>query len=501
MPQLSPARLSVRVLKGLNLIHRGKVRDTYEINDYLLLIVASDGISIFDFVLNALIPLKGYVLTAMSHFWFTFLESKGIKTHMVAAGRDIDRYLPVHLRGDTDLQSRAMVVKRLTMLPTREQIEFIGRNCLTGSVLKEYQESGTVYGVRLPKGLQDGDALDDVLFTPTSKADEGHDEPRDPQTIREENKEVTDLFLRGLKLVSGYARRQGIVLADGKGELGKDTHDEIMFGDEFGTPDSSRFWDFVVWKKSRKEKKRKAPPPYDKQLVRMVGIEFGINKLDPKQLEDVVRVHEMVVPRAVVWATTATYRYIFWRLTKRTLEQYLIETMGVALVRPKRHLAIVVGSESDLPAVEKILHSVGKSGLCDEIELLSVNVISCHRNPDVLNSFAESGCGGADVVIAAGGKALALPGVLDALLYAKGKTIPVVGVALAEKGSRSERAAQISIEELPGEPVILDESTGRAYTGASGFRRALKRIAYEELTPPKSRPSKPAKLMVGLSFG
>ena len=123
MAQLSPARAAVPVLNGLRLLHRGKVRDTYEIDEKRMLVVATDGISIFDLVLNALVPEKGKVLTAMSHFWFKLLETRGIRTHFVAAGADIDRFLPWSLRGDAELQSRAMVVKRLAMHP----VEVIAR--------------------------------------------------------------------------------------------------------------------------------------------------------------------------------------------------------------------------------------------------------------------------------------------------------------------------------------------------------------------------------------
>lgn len=497
MAQLSPVRASVPTLQGLKLIHRGKVRDTYEIGEDLLLVVATDAISIFDFVLNALVPEKGYVLTAMSHFWFRRLESRGIKTHMVAVGREIDLYLPPHLRGNTDLQRRAMVVMRLDMA----LVEFIARNCLTGSVLGEYNKSGTVYGMRLKEGLRDGDELGMPLFTPTTKAEEGHDEPVDPESVCKKYPEETALFLSAFKKVSRIARRKRILLADGKGELGRDKDDAIRVGDEFGTPDSSRFWDLLVWVESRRDAGRKAPPPFDKQLVRAHGIERGVNTRDPKNPDDVAWVHALSIPQELIGVTTDTYRYIFWRLTGQTIENYAQHQLDVAIPQRKRKLSIVLGSESDIPAVAEMIRSVRTSRLQDGIEgNPSVNVISCHRNPVELDAFAASGCDGADVVIAAGGKALALPGVLDALLHSKGKKIPVIGVALGPQRSRSEWAARLSIEELPGRPVIIDEAKGSAYAGKTGFARALHRVAHGEMPPPKPRVSKPAELNIDLSL-
>ena len=190
--KLSPARKSVPIIEGLELMNRGKVRDTYRLPDQKLLIVVTDGISVFDFVLNVLIPIKGYVLAAMTHFWLLYLESKGIKTHFVAAGKDIDYYLPEHLRGNVDLQRRAMVVMKLEMI----LIEFIMRFCLTGSVLKEYREKGTVYGVQMPAGLKDGDLLPGMIFTPTTKAQEGHDEQMSESWVRENHREAVAIFER-----------------------------------------------------------------------------------------------------------------------------------------------------------------------------------------------------------------------------------------------------------------------------------------------------------------
>lgn len=496
MAILSPLRNAVRVLHGLPLVRRGKVRDTYDLGNDRLLVVATDGISIFDFVLNALVPEKGYVLAAMSHFCFKHLESRGIKTHMIAVGSGIDPFLPPHLRGDVDLQRRAMVVRKMTMAP----VEFIRRNCLTGSVLAEYKEKGTVYGVALPADLQDGDELPQPLFTPTTKAEEGHDEPIDANGVLEHYREEGMLFDRAFSEMTLLANGRNIKAADGKGELGRDVHGVVRIGDEFFTADSNRFWDAIVWNASRRQKQRKAPPPFDKQLAREWGIAAGINKLDPKNLDHVVKVHGLEVPATLVARTTLIYRYIFWRLTGQTLEAYSRSEMDVQVPLPRRRVAIVAGSESDLPAIGAVVERSARHGVFSgALSTIEAHVISCHRNPAELESFAKEGCGGADVVICAGGKALALPGVLDALLYAKGRSIPVIGVALAPEGSISEQAAILSIEELPGNPVVIDEMKGRAYVGERGLLQALLRVAHGEMPPQHDRPTKVARLALDLS--
>ena len=482
MPLLSPLRASVPIVKGLKLLHRGKVRDTYDLGKGMLLIVCTDGLSIFDFVLNCLVPQKGMILMAMTHFWMTYFATFGIRTHLIAAGAEIDAYLPEQLRGDTELQSRAMVVHKLTMIDR----EFIGRVALTGSGLKEYQATGSVSGHKLPEGLQDGDLLPCILDTPTTKAEEGHDEPLLAEQVRIEHPEETYLLLKMLQIMSGYAERMGIFIADTKAEFSVDG----TLGDEIGTPDSSRFWDLSEWLRSRKASVRKAPPPFDKQRPRIWGIEQGINnskKFDPKDPADVARVHALEVPEELLDATTQTYRYIFWRLTGMTIEAYFTDRLGVMLPRPKKRIDIVFGSESDIKEVEASL-----AGL-PNLENVRVHVISCHRNLDSLRIYVNGIARTADVIIAAGGMAFALPGILDALVYESGGRTPVIGVAL---GADLETAKR-SISELPGRPVVMDEITGHVYSGGSGLRKAVARVLFGELPPRKERESKRAKLDIG----
>lgn len=322
MSKLSPARAGVALLPGLELFSRGKVRDTYYLPDGNLLSVATDGISIFDFVLNALVPEKGIILNAMNHFWLQYLKGFGVKTHFVAAGPEIDRHLPENLRNNIDLQARAIVIQRLQIVP----VEFIARAVLTGSAVKSYKANGQICGHQLLSGLQDGDALPYILDTPTTKAEQGHDENLLAEQVREKYPQQTFLLLQIFQIGSHLCEQRGIKLADTKLEFGEDG----TVGDEILTPDSSRFWGLQTWQESRKAAgDRKAPPPYDKQLVRDVGIKQGINKLDPKNPGDIAKVHSIVVSEDLVKQTTQTYRYIFSWLTNRTIKEYLREDMEI----------------------------------------------------------------------------------------------------------------------------------------------------------------------------
>ena len=487
MPKLSQMREGVAVLPGLELLNRGKVRDSYLLPCGFILLVATDAISIFDFVLNALVPMKGIILTAMSVFWFKLLEKYGIKHHMVACGADIDEYLPAPLRGNVDLQSRALVVRNLKMV---DDTEFIVRGCLTGSGKEAYDETGKVCGHQLPAGLQDGDELPFPMDTPSTKASVGHDEHVDAETIQKKYPLQTYLALRIFAIIQAFAKTRGILFADTKFEFGEDG----TLADEVATPDSSRFWPFMEWVASRAiAMGRKAPTSFDKQFVRAWGIIMGINKkskYDPSKEEDVDKVHAMVVPDDVIAQTTQIYRYIFWRLTGMTIEDYLQNVMGVKFPnRPTKKTLILFGSDSDLVSTNEMADWFND-------QFITKHVMSCHRNPQETADFAIHGAEAFDVAICVGGKAFALAGVFDAWLNAFGKNIPVAGVAFGEPGSRSLLAAQLSIEEIPGQPVIINEFTGGAYTGTQGLQELLDRIKHGELPPPKPRKAKPVQLNV-----
>jgi len=487
MAQLSPVREEEPVLEGLKLLNRGKVRDTYDLGSGYLLSVATDAISIFDFVLNAKVPGKGMVLTAMTHFWMTKLEEAGIcKTHLVVAGAAIDHYLPKEHQGNIDLQCRAMVVKQLQMTP----VEFIARGYLTGSALKEYQKTGKVFGVDLPSGLQDGDKLPCVFDTPTTKEIEGHDIPMDSDEVRVKYPEETKTLLAVYDFVRKFAEERGIIFADTKLEFGRDEKGNLVLGDEVATPDSSRFWSATMWWPSRKKENRKAPPPYDKQLIRNWGIEAGMSNLDPLSPEDVKKVHGMEIPKELITTSSEMYRYIFWLLTGMRVDSYVASKLKVDREIPARKLAVVFGSRSDRAKAEVQLAVAQKYVGNRFLGKLDVHVMSCHRNPIHVAGFAEFGCSGADIVIAVGGKAFALPGVLDAHLHANGWRIPVIGVALGEEGSEELLAAELSISQIPGQTVLMDEKAGVVYRNSDGLSKAIVRATFSELPPILSRVEK-----------
>lgn len=484
MAILSPARLNWPLLVGLKLMSRGKVRDTYDLGNGLLLVVATDAISIFDHVLNVLVPGKGISLTVMSVFWFRMLEKHGIGTHLVACGADIDEYLPPQHKDNIDLQSRAIVVKKCNMV---DDTEFVLRGCLTGSGLKEYLATGTVCGQRLPDGLQDGDELPYLFFTPTTKAAVGHDEAVSADARRQKYPDQVYRAVQIFQIAQEYAKRRGFLLADTKFEFAGDG----MLADEVLTMDSSRWWDLRTWQEGRRlVTGRKAPPGFDKQLVREWGKGSGVDKLKPEDPEDVAKVHAMQVPPVLIDQTVQVYRYAPWRLIGMNRDQYLRNEMRVQVPQsPTKNVVIICGSETDLPCVTEACRSMFLR------THVRAHTMSCHRNPKELMEFCQT-VSGVDVIIGAGGKALALPGVIDAWLYRFGKNIPVVGVVFGESGSKALLAAELSIDELPGQPVIMDEISGRVYSGTQGLRDVLNRIECGELPPPKTRKIKPVQMDV-----
>ncbi len=491
MPKLSRARLQFPRLNGLELVNQGKVRDTYALPNEpdLLLSNASDGLSAFDFVLNTSVPGKGKILNAMNHFWSVFLQGHGIQTDLLTTGSGIDRFLPEHLRNNPDLQARATVVRRLKMAP----VEFIARAMLTGTGLKSYQEAGHVCGHQLAPGLQDGDQLPEVLATPTTKAEEGHDEHISAADILDKYPEQTSTLIRAFKVADEYARSRGIVIGDTKLEFGVCG----TLGDEKFTPDSSRFWEERVWRAGRLlQTGRKAPPPFDKQLIREWCIQQKIHLLDPKIQAQVERVQSLEVPPELVTLTVQTYRYIFWRLTGQTLEQYARDCMEISVPRERKKIVVLCGSESDLPMVEPVIKEIRPS-----TAQIAVHVISCHRNPGELDEYAGDLAHGVEIVadayICAGGMAFALPGVFDAFAKRHGRLLPIIGVALG-KDTQLE-AAKLSISELPGAPVIMDENDG-VYVGSKGLRDAVNRVIHGELPPRKPAQSKPVRFNALANF-
>lgn len=484
-----PSGVIQEPIAGLELLRQGKVRDTYRLQDESkLLVVASDRISIFDHVLDAQVAEKGEVLTAMNVFWRTEVMRDRFAHDLVASGAAIDEYLPEALRGNRELQQRATVVRKLKMLP----VEAVVRGCLTGTGLAAYKKTGEVCGHTLPKGLQDGDRLVEPLFTPTTKAVVGHDEHVSAESVRQEHGDGLERLALDLYCAaSDYAHHEGIFIADTKFECGLDANGVLTVGDEVLTPDSSRFWDRWQWVAAQAKVMRESPTSYDKQYVRGWGKTRGIDKMKPESDYDVGWVHGQVVPHQVLKQTMYIYRYIFWRLTGRKLETFQNAVMGISVRPMPVHVVVISGSESDLPQLMHGLWILADLRAAGKISV-ERHIASCHRHPDELAQIAREMRDDA-VVIACAGMAAQLPGMIKALLVKEGKAhIPVIGHACESKDETANMAAKLSIEQLPGQPVVLDPE-GKAYFGEIGFVSACQAAVQDEF-PPTTFGTKPAQL-------
>jgi len=258
-------------LPGLQPHARGKVRDVYALGDRLL-IVATDRISAFDYILATGIPGKGRVLTQLSIFWFDFLREI-VPTHFLTA--DVDRYPDPLPRFRDLLDGRSMLVKRANMV----EIECVARGYLAGSGWKEYRESGSVCGIPLPAGLRESSRLPEPIFTPAIKAQSGHDEnisfDRACSMVGPElAARLRDLTLEIYSRAARYAEANGVIIADTKFEFGF-VSGELALCDEALTPDSSRFWPVAGYAPGQ------AQPSFDKQYVRDWLTQSGWNKEPP----------------------------------------------------------------------------------------------------------------------------------------------------------------------------------------------------------------------------
>jgi phosphoribosylaminoimidazole-succinocarboxamide synthase len=249
----------------LPLLHRGKVREMYDLGDDLLM-VASDRISTYDAVHPTDVPDKGKVLTGLSVLWFGLTEPI-VPNHMISATDGV----PDEVRG------RALRVRRLKMLP----VECVVRGYITGSGWKDYQATGEVSGIALPDGLRESDQLPEPIFTPSTKAEAGHDEAIDFDRAvelvgdRELAERLRDVSIAVYRRVAEHARERGVILADTKFEFGLDEDGELVLGDEVCTPDSSRFWPVEGYAPGR------AQPSFDKQYVRDWATGTGWDKQPP----------------------------------------------------------------------------------------------------------------------------------------------------------------------------------------------------------------------------
>ena len=272
----------------------GKVRDIYELPDQLLL-VATDRISAFDVVMPNGIPDKGRVLTQISAFWFNLLADITPNHLLSTALKD----LPEDCR-DEELEGRFMLCRKCKVVP----IECVVRGYLAGSGWREYKESGTVCGIALPEGLKQCSELPEPIFTPSTKAERGHDENISFETAAElvGLDVMTQLRQRSLEVYKtgrAYAAERGIILADTKFEWGTDEHGELRLIDEVLTPDSSRFWPADQYKPGRDQ------PSFDKQFVRDYLDRVKFNRTPPGP----------VLPADIVQKTRAKYIEAFTRLT------------------------------------------------------------------------------------------------------------------------------------------------------------------------------------------
>jgi phosphoribosylaminoimidazole-succinocarboxamide synthase len=287
-----------------NRTHRGKVRDTYDLGDGRLLIVATDRISAFDVVLPDGIPDKGAVLSQMSAFWFQLTDSV-VPNHFIrlADGSEADE-LPFAL--PAELLGRSTIVKKAQRL----DVECIARGYLTGSAWAEYQRSGTVCGLRVPAGMVESEQFPEPLFTPTTKADVGHDENMSYQEMADlVGAEVANAIrLRTLaiyKYAAQYAAERGIIIADTKLEFGIVDGEPIII-DEMLTPDSSRFWPADEYATGRSQ------PSFDKQFVRDWLTQSGWDREPPAPR----------LPQDIIEKTSERYHEAYRRLTGRELMRF-----------------------------------------------------------------------------------------------------------------------------------------------------------------------------------
>jgi phosphoribosylaminoimidazole-succinocarboxamide synthase len=294
------AALLTTSIPDAELVSRGKVRDIFAVDDALLL-VATDRISAFDCVLEPGIPGRGVILTRLSNFWFRKFESI-VPNHLLATERED---FPAPFRSHPELAGRSVLAKKLEPIP----VECVARGYITGSGWKEYVASKTVCGLPLPDGLVECDRLPEPIFTPATKATEGHDENISFERMADIvgldiARTLRDLTLRLYNEAATYALERGIIIADTKFEFGFDDDGGIVWMDEALTPDSSRFWPAASYRAGQSQ------PSFDKQFVRDWLESTGWDKNPPAP----------TLPPEVVAGTLDRYREAYERLTGSSIE-------------------------------------------------------------------------------------------------------------------------------------------------------------------------------------
>jgi phosphoribosylaminoimidazole-succinocarboxamide synthase len=278
---MHPSTILKTDFPNLKLYARGKVRDIYEVGNYLLL-VSTDRLSAFDVIMDQGIPYKGMVLTKLSEFWFEFTKDI-IPNHFITS--DINKFPAECKEYSVVLKNRSMLIKKAKVVP----IECIVRGYITGSGWKDYKRTGEISGIKLPQGLQESEKFPEPLFTPSTKAEIGeHDEnisaEQALQIIDDKTfAAVKNTTINIYKKASEFARKKGIVIADTKFEFGK-INGEVILVDEVLTPDSSRFWPLDKYEKGRGQES------YDKQFVRdyLLSINFNMQPPPPPLPEDII---------------------------------------------------------------------------------------------------------------------------------------------------------------------------------------------------------------------
>jgi phosphoribosylaminoimidazole-succinocarboxamide synthase len=280
---------------NLPLIHKGKVRDVYQVDNQTLLMVASDRLSAFDVVLPDIIPHKGALLTQISNFWF-HMSAAIITNHLLDI--PVQKVIP---SADNDLIKRAVVVKKLKALP----VEAIVRGYIIGSGWKDYQATGEICGIKLADGLQQAQKLPEAIFTPSSKAQLGdHDENISFAQMQQKighdlANQVKDVSLQLYAMAATHAHEKGIIIADTKFEFGLDENNQLVLMDEILTPDSSRFWNMDKYQLGI------SPDSYDKQFIRDYLETLNWNKTSPGPK----------IPKKIINATAEKYHEAYQLIT------------------------------------------------------------------------------------------------------------------------------------------------------------------------------------------
>lgn len=289
------------------LLHRGKVRDTYDLGDDQLLMIASDRISAFDVVMDQPVPGKGVILTRMSAFWFEIIDQV-MPNHVIASASDEVAMADVEKTGalidlPPELARRSMVIKKADRL----DIECVVRNYIAGSAWTEYEESGTMNGEPLPAGMKAADRFAEPVFTPSTKAASGHDMPLTRHEAKdlvgvETHQLLEEKSLEVFQVAHDFAAERGMILVDTKFEFGY-IDGELTIIDEVLTPDSSRYWDVNDWAPGN------FPPAFDKQFLRAWLLDTDWNREPPPPK----------LPDEIVEQTQARYLESYWRLSGKSL--------------------------------------------------------------------------------------------------------------------------------------------------------------------------------------